>query len=131
MAVPVVGSGGAGPNDYRDKFHLPTGAKGLKEDNLDKRGNRPPPEGATLNACKSLVWRGPRPSPSRGCPTPTRRALSAQGPLPRRLHHDRRNAETDGGAGRECEERDPHGVIPRSAISSPVMVSGAGIQRAD
>src|SRR3954468_1921026 len=37
MAVPVVGSGGAGPNDYRDKFRVPTGAKGLKDDNLGKR----------------------------------------------------------------------------------------------
>jgi hypothetical protein len=25
--------------------------------------------------------------------------------------NDRRNAETDGNAGRECEERDPHGVF--------------------
>jgi len=33
MAVPVVESGAGGPNAYRDKFRLPTGAEGLKHDN--------------------------------------------------------------------------------------------------
>ena len=56
------GSGGwigrGGPNDYRDKLRLPTGAKGLKDDNLGKRtiGRRPDRE-ATGNPCKRLVWR--------------------------------------------------------------------------
>jgi hypothetical protein len=31
--------------------------------------------------------------------------------LPRRLHHDRRHAQTNGGTGREREKRDPHGSL--------------------
>ena len=119
------GSGGwigrGGPNDYRDKFRLPTGAKGLKDDNLGKRTIGRPPMGRRPET-HAKVWFGARrgSKPYQGCrPGPPRRALSAQGPLARRLHHDRRNAETDGSAGRECEERDPHGVIPRSAFISP------------
>ena len=58
MAGPVVGSSGAGPNDYRDKFRLPTGAKGLNDDNLGKGTiGRPPDREATGNPCKRLVWR--------------------------------------------------------------------------
>src|ERR1700704_7093579 len=37
MAIPVVGWGADGPNAYRDKFRLPTGTEGLKDDNLGKR----------------------------------------------------------------------------------------------
>jgi hypothetical protein len=37
LAVPVVGSGANGPMLYRDKFRLPTGAEGLKDDNLGQR----------------------------------------------------------------------------------------------
>jgi hypothetical protein len=54
--------------------------------------------------------------------------LSAQGSLSQRLHHNRCNAEANGCPGRECEERDPHGVIPRSALFRR-DVFGARIQR--
>jgi hypothetical protein len=37
--------------------------------------------------------------------------LSAEAPLPGRLHHDCRHAQANGSRGRECKERDPHGAI--------------------
>src|SRR4051812_50190637 len=43
MAVSVVGSGGGGRTDYRDKVWLPTGAEGVKKDKFgEKRKGRPP-----------------------------------------------------------------------------------------
>src|SRR6476620_5061783 len=65
------GSGGwigrGGPNDYSDKFRLPTGAKGLKDDNLGKRTiGRPPMGGDPKSMQKSGLGadRG-----SKGCST--------------------------------------------------------------
>jgi hypothetical protein len=52
-----------GPNDYRDKFRLPTAAKGLKNDNLGKRTIGRPPWEATRYPCKSWFgasWRSGR-----------------------------------------------------------------------
>src|SRR5262245_61428913 len=51
---------------------------------------------------------------ARGCPpheSAPRGSLSAQRPLPCRLHHDGRNAETNGGRRREGKQRDPHGAL--------------------
>jgi hypothetical protein len=61
-----------GPNDYRDKFRLPTGAKGLKDDNLGKRTIGRPPMGGDRKHAN--VWFGAnRGSKSAELPDPDRR----------------------------------------------------------
>jgi hypothetical protein len=56
MAVPVVGSGLCGPNAYRDKFRLPTGAEGLKDDNLGKRTIGRPRTKGCLELQEMVAW---------------------------------------------------------------------------
>ena len=59
-----------GPNDYRDKFRLPTAAKGLKNDNLGKRTIGHPQWEATRTRAKV----GLAPTGGRGLPDPEWRA---------------------------------------------------------
>jgi len=50
-------------------------------------------------------------------------------PLPcRLLDHDRRNAQANGGSRRECEERDPHGVIPSFYVLFDVALIVLGVR---
>ena len=80
------GSGGwigrGGPNDYRDKLRLPTGAKGLKDDNLGKRTIGRPPIGRRPETHANVWFGADRGSKSsQGCPDPDRRV----GHYPRRV----------------------------------------------